>query len=227
MGISKALKAYIPLADMMAESFGNNCEVVIHDLTAPQNSVVYVANGTITDRRIGQSFDHLIREVLLSKDFKKDYKANYTFKLPNGKKIKSSTSLIRDSEEKVIGAFCINFDIDTFINMQAFMNMFLSDNTYTSEEVEVQTIDSFDNVSDIIDTLIENTVGNVDIKQMKRSENIELVRFMHDKGIFLAKGSVDKVAKRLQVSPVTVYSYLDEIKKKKKNIKNRNRKGGG
>ncbi len=195
MGISKALKAYIPLADMMAESFGNNCEVVIHDLTAPQNSVVYVANGTITDRRIGQSFDHLIREVLLSKDFKKDYKANYTFKLPNGKKIKSSTSLIRDSEEKVIGAFCINFDIDTFINMQAFMNMFLSDNTYTSEEVEVQTIDSFDNVSDIIDTLIENTVGNVDIKQMKRSENIELVRFMHDKGIFLAKGSVDKVAK--------------------------------
>lgn len=71
MGISKALKAYIPLADMMAESFGNNCEVVIHDLTAPQNSVVYVANGTITDRRIGQSFDHLIREVLLSKDFKK------------------------------------------------------------------------------------------------------------------------------------------------------------
>lgn len=216
MGISKALKAYIPLADMMAESFGNNCEVVIHDLTAPQNSVVYVANGTITDRRIGQSFDHLIREVLLSKDFKKDYKANYTFKLPNGKKIKSSTSLIRDSEEKVIGAFCINFDIDTFINMQAFMNMFLSDNTYTSEEVEVQTIDSFDNVSDIIDTLIENTVGNVDIKQMKRSENIELVRFMHDKGIFLAKGSVDKVAKRLQVSPVTVYSYLDEIKKKKR-----------
>ncbi|WP_430886121.1 helix-turn-helix transcriptional regulator [Fusibacter sp. JL216-2] len=216
MGISKALKAYIPLADMMAESFGNNCEVVIHDLTAPQNSVVYVANGTITDRRIGQSFDHLIREVLLSKDFKKDYKANYTFKLPNGKKIKSSTSLIRDSEEKVIGAFCINFDIDTFINMQAFMNMFLSDNTYTSEEVAVQTIDSFDNVSDIIDTLIENTVGNVDIKQMKRSENIELVRFMHDKGIFLAKGSVDKVAKRLQVSPVTVYSYLDEIKKKKR-----------
>lgn len=216
MGISKALKAYIPLADMMAESFGNNCEVVIHDLTAPQNSVVYVANGTITDRRIGQSFDHLIREVLLSKDFKKDYKANYTFKLPNGKKIKSSTSLIRDSEENVIGAFCINFDIDTFINMQAFMNMFLSDNTDTSEEVEVQTIDSFDNVSDIIDTLIENTVGNVDIKQMKRSENIELVRFMHDKGIFLAKGSVDKVAKRLQVSPVTVYSYLDEIKKKKR-----------
>lgn len=216
MGISKALKAYIPLADMMAESFGNNCEVVIHDLTAPQNSVVYVANGTITDRRIGQSFDHLIREVLLSKDFKKDYKANYTFKLPNGKKIKSSTSLIRDSEEKVIGAFCINFDIDTFINMQAFMNMFLSDNTDTSEEVEVQTLDSFDNVSDIIDTLIENTVGNVDIKQMKRSENIELVRFMHDKGIFLAKGSVDKVAKRLQVSPVTVYSYLDEIKKKKR-----------
>lgn len=216
MAISKSLKAYIPLADMISESFGNKCEVVLHDLTVPQNSVVYVANGTITDRRIGQSFDHLIRNVLLSKDFKEDYKANYTFNLPNGKKIKSSTSLIRDHNEQVIGAFCINFDIDALVNIQAFIDMFLASETEVVEENEVQTIDSFDNVSDIIDTLIENTIGDADTSQMKRNENIELVQFMHDKGIFLAKGSVDKVAKRLQVSPVTIYSYLDEIKKKKK-----------
>ena len=215
MEISVPLKAYISLADMIAESFGNKCEVVLHDLTVPQNSVVYVANGTITDRRIGQSFDHLIRNVLLSKDFKEDYKANYTFNLPNGKKIKSSTSLIRDHNGQVIGAFCINFDIDAFVNIQAFIDMFLASGTEVIEEREVQTIDSFDNVSDIIDTIIENTIGDADTSQMKRNENIELVRFMHDKGIFLAKGSVDKVAKRLQVSPVTIYSYLDEIKKKK------------
>jgi predicted transcriptional regulator YheO len=41
--------------------------------------------------------------------------------------------------------------------------------------------------------------------------------FMYDKGIFLTKGSIDKVAERLQVSRVTIYSYLDEIKKKKHN----------
>ncbi len=36
---------------------------------------------------------------------------------------------------------------------------------------------------------------------------------MYEKGIFLAKGSVEKVAKKLNIAPVTVYSYLDKIKK--------------
>ena len=36
---------------------------------------------------------------------------------------------------------------------------------------------------------------------------------MDDKGVFLIKGAIDKVAERLNISKVTVYSYLDEIKK--------------
>lgn len=216
MNISKKLKSYIPLADMISESFGNKCEVVIHDLSTPQNSVVYVSNGYITDRRIGQSFDHLIKDVLLSKDFKNDYKANYTFQLKNGKNIKSSTSLIRDENDVVIGAFCMNFEIDEFIKMQSFLNIFLSENINVSKELDVPTIDSFDNVSEIIDNLIDNTIGDIDVTGMRRSDNIELLTFMYDKGIFLTKGSIDKVANKLQVSPVTIYSYLDEIKKKRK-----------
>ncbi|MTI66660.1 MAG: transcriptional regulator [Firmicutes bacterium] len=216
MTISKKLKAYIPLADMISESFSNKCEVVIHDLLTPQNSVVYVSNGSITDRRIGQSFDHLIKEVLLSKDFKNDYKANYTFQLKNGKKIKSSTSLIRDENDVVIGAFCMNFEIDEFIKMQSFLNIFLSENNNASKEPDVPTIDSFDNVSEIIDSIIDNTIGEIDVSKLKRNDNIELLSFMYDKGIFLTKGAVDKVAKKLQVSPVTIYSYLDEIRKTNK-----------
>lgn len=36
---------------------------------------------------------------------------------------------------------------------------------------------------------------------------------MDDKGVFLIKGAIDKVAERLNISKVTVYSYLDKIKK--------------
>lgn len=215
MTISKKLQAYIPLADMISESFSHKCEVVIHDLSIPKNSVVYVSNGIITDRKVGQSFDHLIKDVLLSKDFSNDYKANYTFQLNNGKTIKSSTSLIRDERGEVIGAICINIEIDEFIRMQSFLNEFLSDNVDKPKEPMVPTIDSFNNVSEIIDNLIDNIIGDIDITQMKRSDNIELVTFMYEKGVFLAKGSIDKVANRLKVSPVTVYSYLDEIKKKR------------
>ena len=49
---------------------------------------------------------------------------------------------------------------------------------------------------------------------MNRDQKIDLIRFMYAKGIFLIKGSTDKVADRMNISRVTVYSYLDEIKKK-------------
>jgi predicted transcriptional regulator YheO len=39
---------------------------------------------------------------------------------------------------------------------------------------------------------------------------------MDQKGIFLIKGAIDKVAEKLNISKVTVYSYLDEIKDKDK-----------
>ncbi len=70
---------------------------------------------------------------------------------------------------------------------------------------------------EIIDDLIVKTIGARNISAQTRRENVELVRFMSEKGIFLAKGSVDKVAEKLGVSPVTVYSYLDEVKKNKGN----------
>ena len=40
----------------------------------------------------------------------------------------------------------------------------------------------------------------------------DLRAFMDEKGIFLVKGAIDKVAARLGVSKVTIYSYLDEAK---------------
>jgi predicted transcriptional regulator YheO len=61
--------------------YTKNCEVSIHDLTQPESSVVYVAKGTVTDRKEGQSFDHLIRQVLLSKRFKDDFTVNYDLTL--------------------------------------------------------------------------------------------------------------------------------------------------
>ena len=38
--INKKLEAFIPIANVVAKTFGKNCEVVIHDLSMPQNSVV-------------------------------------------------------------------------------------------------------------------------------------------------------------------------------------------
>ena len=69
------------------------------------------------------------------------------------------------------------------------------------------------NIQEIVDDIIEHTIGNQNIEGMSRDQKIDLIRFMNEKGLFLIKGAADKVAERMNISKVTVYSYLDEIRK--------------
>jgi predicted transcriptional regulator YheO len=206
---NKKLKPYIPIANLIAKTFGKNCEVVIHDLSIPQNSVVYTVNNHVTGREIGQSFEHLVKDVLLSKKFDNDYTANYMTSSEDGRKIKSSTTLIRDSEDKVIGALCINYDLEDFNTMKSFLDEFMA----IEQEKAETAVEPFDNVMEIVDDLIDTIIGNHKIEHLKRNDKIELIYFMDKKGLFLIKGAIEKVAEKLKISKVTVYSYLDEIKK--------------
>ena len=107
MEIRPALAPYVPLARMLAQTFGQDCEVVLHDLDCPEHSVVHVENPSVTGRKVGQSFDQLVRQVILSDELKEDFVANYYFTAPNGKRIRSSTLLIRDGDGRLTGALCL------------------------------------------------------------------------------------------------------------------------
>lgn len=209
--VNPILKSYFRVADMLVETFGAICEVVIHDLTTPQSSVVYVANGSVTGRRAGQSFDHLIKQVLLNKNFRNDKVSNYEFDA-NGKKIKSSSVLIRDGENEVIGMLCLNIDMTFFNDAAIMLNNFLpSDSCMQNSDVE-NGADEFEEITSIINQLIDNVIGDRDVSEFKKKDNIEIIEFMDKKGVFLVKGAVDKVAERMGVSRVTIYNYLDEIR---------------
>ncbi len=206
------LNSYFVMAETIAGTFGSDCEVVIHDLSKPESSVVYVANGTVTKRKVGQPFDHLVKQVLLNKNFKDDRMLNYMFETPDGKKIKSSSALIRDEKGDVIGMLCINYDITLYQNLQQKINGFL----LTSEEEKESEKDVDQSVMKVIDELILKIIGQEDVKNMSRKKSVEIVRFMDEKGIFLVKGAMDKVAALMGVSKVTIYSYLDEAKGKER-----------
>lgn len=214
MKINRTLKQYFPIADLIAKTFGKNCEVVIHDLTHPQNSIVYIVNSHVTGKETGQAFNVLIKQVLLSKSFEKDVTANYKTITTDGRQIKSSTAFIRNSREDVIGAICINYDIEKMKDMKNFLDEFMKVNEeIVEEEAEMEVIE---NVIEIADGIIDKIVSSVNTHQLKKEDKIELIEFMEQKGIFLIKGAVDKVAEKLNISKVTVYSYLDKIKKSNK-----------
>ncbi|OLP63723.1 hypothetical protein BACPU_29440 [Bacillus pumilus] len=214
--VTEQLNHYIPIAKTIAHMFGPSCEVVIHDLTQPQSSVIFTINQHVTGRAIGQSFDHLVKQVLLSDEFREDYLAGYEVNTKDARTIKASTTLLRDDKQQVIGALCINYDMSAVSHVKELIDQLvpgLSKGMPNNPSTESQ--DSMQSVDEIANRLIEQIISHQKGSLKKRQDKIELIRFMDEKGIFLMKGSVDKVAERLGISKVTVYSYLDELKKMK------------
>lgn len=209
--VNKELERYFPIADMLARTFGRNCEVVIHDLSVPQNSVVYTANNHVTGRQVGQPFDHLVRQVLLSKKFEREYAANYLTHDAAGRPVKSSTVLLRGSGDKVIGALCINLGVAPMRELAEMLDeMLYIDHEDVANGTEVSPDE---HIQDIVVQLIDRIVGDRDVAAMDRQTRISLISFMESKGLFMVKGAIDRVAERLGISRVTVYSYLDELRK--------------
>lgn len=209
--ISNELKPYVPVVNMIANTFGRNCEVVLHDLSFPRRSVVYVANGHVTGREVGQPIHHLFTVVLKSKDFKDDFLCNYVIKNIVGEDIKSSTVLLRNSNDTVIGALCVNFDTTALEGVNEFLANFLKPN---QKEELVNGDDAPDTVAEITNDLIKKIIGNANLNTMKRNQKIDLIEFMENKGIFRIKGSIEIVASMMKISSVTVYSYLDVVRKR-------------
>jgi predicted transcriptional regulator YheO len=203
------LKKFIPIVNAIAHTFGKNCEVVLHDLTNPQSSVLYVINGHVTGREVGHSFHHLITRVLLSNKFQNDFVANYKIETSDKRTIKSTTALIRNSFDEVIGSICINFDLSHMEVLKDFIDDFSSFDQDTIQK----NVEQYDSVMEIVDKLIDRMIDKEQVDQMDRNQKLQLVKFMNDKGVFLIKGLVEKVADLLKVSKVTMYSYLDEVKK--------------
>ena len=209
------IEQYFPVAKMLGKTFGSGCEVVIHDLSAPQSSVVYVENGHVTGRCTGQSFDHLVRQVLLDERFADDHLANYYFYSEDGRLIKSSTVLLRDADKKVAGAMCINMDTTVLSEAAVLLSGVFRGigeaRQKLSKEEEIGACPG-GHIEEIADELIERILGGREAAAMNREEKVLAIRFMEQKGLFLIKGVVDKVAARMGISKVTVYSYLDEIR---------------
>ncbi|MGG4493532.1 helix-turn-helix transcriptional regulator [Brevibacillus reuszeri] len=206
------LKRYIPVAEAMALTFGKNVEVVLHDLSSPQSSVIYTVNNHVTGRAVGQSFNHLITQVLLSQKLSNDVVANYRTETVDGRTIKSTTALIRDVAGEAIGAFCINIDIQSLVNTREFLDDFIRMEEEAVKQGEVEVIQ---NVWEIVDKLITQMITEKDADDMDKNEKLHIVGFMDKKGVFLIKGALERVAAELKISKVTLYSYLDEIRSQK------------
>jgi predicted transcriptional regulator YheO len=210
--IHPALERFIPFVHGIADTFGSNCEVVLHDFSNLSNSIIAIANGHVTGRDVGSPMTEYSLKVVNKGDTDHNI-INYTGKSFDGKVLKSSTFFIKDDEGVTIGCYCINMDLTEFYAARKVLDEIMKIETETKHTEEIGT----NRVNDVLNEIVLKTVENAGkpIAYMSKEEKVQIVKNLNDQGAFLIKGAIDYVAMVLCVSRYTIYNYLDEIRVEK------------
>ena len=200
------------MAKGLAGQFGQNCEVVIHDLRGNdlEHSIIAIENGHVTGRSIGDGPSHIVLESLKGDPTMLQDRISYLTRTSDGRVLKSTTLFIRDDEDRVIGLLGINYDISMLVSLEGSLRDFTGQDRLTSEPEAISR-----NVADLLDELLEHSVRLVGkpTAMMSKDDKIRAIRFLDDNGAFLITKSGPKVCQYFGISTYTLYSYLDEIRK--------------
>ena len=198
------------IAHGLAIQFGPSCEVLIHDLQGDlDTSLVYIENGTIANRHVGDGPSHVVLDVL-NYDDGSEGRFGYLTKTKDGRILKSSTMYIRDDNGNVAYLLGINQDITEFVMMHRSLESLIGIGQAETGTVEKITT----SVSELLDDLLleaERLVGKPG-PLMNKVERLKAISYLNEKGAFLISKSSEKIAEYFNISKFTLYSDLNTVK---------------
>ncbi len=211
---SNQIDFYRRLARMLAQQFGPSCEVVVHDLEAPDidHAIVAIENGHVTGRALGGGPSHVVLESLQGRGEGAELKDRppYFTKTADGKILKSSTLFIRNDEGRAVGIPSINYDITLMSAMVSELSAFVQ--TRASAEQEPEEITR--NVADLLEDLLEESVSYVGkpASLMNKEDRVRAIGYLDRRGAFLISKSSERACEFFGISKYSFYTYLNEAK---------------
>ena len=201
------------MAKAIAAVLGKRAEIVIHDFSQMETSIVHI-EGSVTNREVGAPITDLVFHML--SEFGPDVpdKLGYKNTTDDGKILKCSTVFVRDDQGQPEGCLCINFDITDFIYLSnAFTEFtFSSEDKPNGTQAERYTQTFSETMESVIDKAIA-ACGKVPA-MMDKEEKKAVIHKLDQSGLFMIKGSVNYLAKVIGVSRYTVYNYINEVRNK-------------
>lgn len=205
--IEDELVVFKGIMKAISNTFGNRCEVVLHDWSKGyDHTIIAIENGFITNRSVGDCGSNLGLEVMRG-TVKNGDMYNYITKTSENTTLRSSTTYIRDDDGNTIGALCINFNITDLIEAENVINSFTIG---SQDETEIFARD----VSDLLNYLLSESmkISNKPVSEMSKEDKIAAIRYLDEKGAFLITKSGNKVCEFFNISKFSLYNYLDEIR---------------
>lgn len=206
------LQPMIPIVELLGKMLGSDYEIVLHDVSDGNTSIVALVNGNLTGRDINApmtDFGKFLMSNPMSVEV--NYIANYPSEAGNGRPMRSGVALIKDEDDKLVGFLCINYDM-TKASMLKDMGDFMMKTIPLSFE-NVQT-EKFSGVRGD-QTLIEKARKKFGkpLSFLNSEERKQCIRYMDGLGFFKLKGSIESLAKEMGRSRYTLYADLRSARK--------------
>lgn len=201
--MNKQLETFIPLCDSISKLFYPNVEVVLHDVSI--RKVAYIANS-FSKRAAG---DDMISDPKDLNTVDSDIIGPYSKVNIDGTKLKTISTILRDSEQNAIGIMCINFKVEVFESMYDSLKVLLN----IEEHEQPQTLFSQDwkvHTHNTINTYLNDK--NLSLDNLKTKEKKELILHLNSEGIFSIRNVIPYLCKVLEVSRAAIYKWLKELK---------------
>jgi predicted transcriptional regulator YheO len=215
-------KNYIDLVEFLGKCLGDNAEIVLHDLTDIEHSIIAIKNRHVTDRTIGAPITMFALNKLKEMEHTDQSSiVNYKGTSRKGVPLRSSSFIIRDTQDQPIGMLCINIDVSDYIQAEEVLKKlsFIPGMPNTKKPSHDLQENFPNSVSDMVCDTIKEVLGEeaaTPSKRLTALEKIEIVDHLNQKGLFLVKGAISEVATQLASSEATIYRYINKINKNSK-----------
>lgn len=190
------------VAQGLSATFAPFCEVVLHDLLDPKQSILAIHNN-LSGRAVGEPTTELGLARIADPQYPQVL-ANYANHFADGRQAKSTSIGIKDSSGRYIAALCMNVDLTLFRSLQNALGQFGAVDTGLAPKESLNPAGA-----DVVRARIDQFAARMAStpRALKTEERRALLRELKDSGCMDIRRAMETVARHLGVSRAAVYSY--------------------
>lgn len=180
------------------------CEVVLHDLTQPKQSIIAI-ECPLSGRKIGEATTELGLARINDPKFP-EIVQNYPNAFADGRPVKSTSIGLKNSEGKFIAAICLNLDVSLFSSMQSILKQLISTElpvVAVKESLRAKTISDLREAIENFATQKNTNPRNLSLKQRR-----ELIGILDYSGFLHLRNAISTIAETIGVSRGSIYNIL-------------------
>lgn len=208
------LDHYQSLIKMFDAQFGESCNATLYLINKKGAGAVLATKGHILSESPGDDMPEYINQYIKKNGYKDFY--GFINKQQTGFLLRTSLHFIHGVRNNVIGCLCISHNMMHIRMVISFLEELYKPEKYLKEEELDERESQYNNIQDFVSTIIDNflmeTMDGKDFESLPKKEKLVLIQGLEDKGIFLVKGSVELIAKKVNLTKFAIYNYLDEIR---------------